>query len=92
MPADGERPRWHRSAAGRVLGLRYPIIQGPFGGGLSSAALTAEVRTSAASAPMARGRIRRRRSVTSSRTFDGKPARRSPSTCGCRWKIRGRRR
>jgi nitronate monooxygenase len=39
MPAGGERP----PAAASALGIRYPIVQGPFGGGLSSAALTAEV-------------------------------------------------
>jgi nitronate monooxygenase len=34
---------WHQSVAARALGVRYPIIQGPFGGGLSSPTLTAEV-------------------------------------------------
>ena len=34
---------WHRTAAARALGVRYPIIQGPFGGGQSSPLLTAAV-------------------------------------------------
>lgn len=34
---------WHETEAGRRLGIRYPIIQGPFGGGASSASLTATV-------------------------------------------------
>ncbi len=34
---------WHHSAAARAIGVRYPIVQGPFGGGQSSAALTAAV-------------------------------------------------
>ena len=34
---------WQHSAAARALGVRYPIVQGPFGGGQSSAALTAAV-------------------------------------------------
>jgi nitronate monooxygenase len=35
--------KWRESRLARMLGLRYPIIQGPFGGGLSSPALAAEV-------------------------------------------------
>jgi nitronate monooxygenase len=34
---------WNDTALTRRLGLRYPIVQGPFGGGLSSAALAATV-------------------------------------------------
>lgn len=34
---------WHDSPAARRLGIRYPIIQGPFGGGMSSPALAAVV-------------------------------------------------
>jgi nitronate monooxygenase len=34
---------WHETEVGRRLGIRYPIIQGPFGGGGSSGALTALV-------------------------------------------------
>jgi nitronate monooxygenase len=34
---------WHDSVVAHRLGVRYPIVQGPFGGGLSSAALVAAV-------------------------------------------------
>lgn len=34
---------WNDTPAAKSLGLRYPIIQGPFGGGLSSVLLAAEV-------------------------------------------------
>jgi nitronate monooxygenase len=34
---------WHRTAAARELGVRYPIIQGPFGGGQSSPELAAAI-------------------------------------------------
>lgn len=34
---------WPQTRVSDVLGIRYPIIQGPFGGGLSTAALTAVV-------------------------------------------------
>lgn len=34
---------WYDSPASRCLGVRYPIVQGPFGGGLSSPALAAAV-------------------------------------------------
>lgn len=34
---------WQQTALSKKLGLRYPIIQGPFGGGLSSTALAASV-------------------------------------------------
>lgn len=34
---------WNRTPATRLLGVEYPIIQGPFGGGLSTTALTAIV-------------------------------------------------
>jgi nitronate monooxygenase len=34
---------WHDTAATRTLGLRFPIVQGPFGGGLSSPRLAATV-------------------------------------------------
>lgn len=36
---------WHDTPATRLLGVRYPIVQGPFGGGLSSTALAATVST-----------------------------------------------
>jgi nitronate monooxygenase len=34
---------WNDTPFTRLLGLRYPIVQGPFGGGFSSATLTAAV-------------------------------------------------
>ena len=34
---------WHDTGFTRLLGLRYPIVQGPFGGGLSSPTLVAAV-------------------------------------------------
>jgi nitronate monooxygenase len=34
---------WYRSRVATMLGIDYPIIQGPFGGGLSSTTLVAEV-------------------------------------------------
>jgi nitronate monooxygenase len=34
---------WHETAFVRQVGVRYPIVQGPFGGGFSSARLTAAV-------------------------------------------------
>jgi nitronate monooxygenase len=34
---------WMRTKATQSLGIRYPIVQGPFGGGLSSTALAAAV-------------------------------------------------
>jgi nitronate monooxygenase len=34
---------WHDTRASRLLGVRYPIVQGPFGGGLSSPRLAAAV-------------------------------------------------
>jgi len=34
---------WHDSRVSELLGLRHPIIQGPFGGGLSSVELVAAV-------------------------------------------------
>ena len=34
---------WHDTGASRRLGVRYPIVQGPFGGGLSSPRLSAAV-------------------------------------------------
>ena len=34
---------WNDTALTRRLGIRYPIVQGPFGGGLSSARLVAAV-------------------------------------------------
>ena len=36
------------------LGIRYPIIQGPFGGGLSSVALLASVSNAGGSARLVR--------------------------------------
>lgn len=34
---------WHVAAVTQLLQIAYPIIQGPFGGGLSSVELTAAV-------------------------------------------------
>jgi NAD(P)H-dependent flavin oxidoreductase YrpB (nitropropane dioxygenase family) len=34
---------WNDTAAARRLGVQYPIVQGPFGGGFSSVKLAAEV-------------------------------------------------
>src|SRR5258707_10611868 len=34
---------WYNTAAAKILGSQYPIMQGPFGGGLSSVELTAAV-------------------------------------------------
>lgn len=34
---------WNTTAATKMLGIEYPILQGPFGGGLSTVALTAAV-------------------------------------------------
>ncbi len=34
---------WYNTKATRLLGVRYPILQGPFGGNLSTVALTATV-------------------------------------------------
>ena len=34
---------WYNTPAAKILGSRYPIMQGPFGGGLSSVKLTATV-------------------------------------------------
>jgi nitronate monooxygenase len=34
---------WHHTRLTETLGIRYPIIQGPFGGGMSSVALAAAV-------------------------------------------------
>ena len=34
---------WYNTAASKILGSQYPIMQGPFGGGLSSVELTAIV-------------------------------------------------
>jgi nitronate monooxygenase len=34
---------WESNEVSRLLGVRYPIVQGPFGGGASSVALTAAV-------------------------------------------------
>ncbi|MDX2206653.1 MAG: nitronate monooxygenase [Gemmatimonadales bacterium] len=34
---------WHRTRVTEMLGIPYPIVQGPFGGGLSSVALTSTV-------------------------------------------------
>src|SRR5262245_48113499 len=34
---------WNDTPFTRLVGLRYPIVQGPFGGGFSSAQLTATV-------------------------------------------------
>jgi nitronate monooxygenase len=34
---------WHDTAFTRLVGIRYPIVQGPFGGGYSSPRLTATV-------------------------------------------------
>jgi nitronate monooxygenase len=34
---------WYNTACAKILGVQYPILQGPFGGGLSSIALAATV-------------------------------------------------
>ena len=34
---------WNQTRVSELLGIRYPIIQGPFGGGLSTVRLTAVV-------------------------------------------------
>jgi nitronate monooxygenase len=34
---------WNNTSAARLLGIKYPIIQGPFGGGPSSPELVAAV-------------------------------------------------
>ncbi|MCC3158684.1 nitronate monooxygenase [Hymenobacter sp. 15J16-1T3B] len=34
---------WHRTRASALLGVEYPILQGPFGGGLSTVALVSTV-------------------------------------------------
>src|SRR5512145_1754313 len=34
---------WNQTRVSELLGIRYPIIQGPFGGGLSTIQLTAVV-------------------------------------------------
>src|SRR5689334_1273833 len=34
---------WYHTKAAELLGIQYPILQGPFGGGLSSVALVATV-------------------------------------------------
>jgi nitronate monooxygenase len=38
-----EIPMWNQTRVSGLLGIRYPIIQGPFGGGLSTIQLTAVV-------------------------------------------------
>lgn len=39
---------WNKTKFTRLLGIDYPIVQGPFGGGLSSVALTATVSNAGA--------------------------------------------
>lgn len=34
---------WYNTKATKMLGIEYPILQGPFGGGLSSVNLVATV-------------------------------------------------
>src|SRR5678816_67181 len=34
---------WYNTRATKILGIEYPVMQGPFGGGLSSAELVAAV-------------------------------------------------
>src|SRR5450755_2763223 len=41
--AGGEPTMWNETAATRLLKIAYPIVQGPFGGGLSSVGLAATV-------------------------------------------------
>ena len=43
MHHNNRRPNWPTTRVSDRLGLRHPIVQGPFGGGLSSVALTAAV-------------------------------------------------
>ena len=38
---------WNQTRVSERLGIRYPIIQGPFGGGLSTVQLTAAVSNGA---------------------------------------------
>ena len=45
MMSAGRTHPWKESRAAKILGIRYPIIQGPFGG-LSSASLVADVANS----------------------------------------------
>ena len=40
---DARTPAWSSGRLERLLGLDHPIVQGPFGGGLSSVALAAAV-------------------------------------------------
>ncbi len=40
---NNEKTMWNQTKFTQLLGLAYPIVQGPFGGGLSSAELTATV-------------------------------------------------
>ncbi len=39
---------WNKTRLTDLLGIKYPIIQGPFGGGLSSVALTSTVSNAGA--------------------------------------------
>jgi nitronate monooxygenase len=38
--ASNKKKMWHKTKFTELFGIKYPIIQGPFGGGLSSVALT----------------------------------------------------
>lgn len=43
-----EKKMWNQTKLTDLLGIRYPIVQGPFGGGLSSVELTATVSNAGA--------------------------------------------
>ena len=43
MPSSSPLSRWPDTRVSRLLALERPVVQGPFGGGLSSVALTAAV-------------------------------------------------
>ena len=83
LPKVTAMPPPHRMAASRVselLGLRHPIIQGPFGGGLSSVELVTAVSGAAASDRSASTTSIRRRSPPSPPSFasDVGPVRAQP--------------
>jgi nitronate monooxygenase len=42
-PHKTKKNMWNKTKFTELLGIQYPIVQGPFGGGLSSVALTAAV-------------------------------------------------
>lgn len=46
VPINRQKNMWNQTPFTQLLGVQYPIVQGPFGGGLSSAKLTAVVSES----------------------------------------------